>query len=241
MPDRPQHRGRHPDDDRLFAPRHWPALKTAVSDLSWLLSRGYAIASALKIVGDRYGLEQRQRIAVGRSACSDQARAGRRQREVATDLVRGKRLLLDGFNVLLTIEAALSGGVLLLGRDGCLRDLASVHGTYCQVEETPPAVELIAQAIDAWQPEVCVWYLDAPVSNSGRLAQRLRAVGKKSQVRWEVELVNSPDKVLSETEGIAATADSAVLDRCGSWLNLTRHVLGDTALKAAIDLRDEAV
>ena len=34
-----------------------------MSDLSWLLEKGYADRSALKLVGDRYRLRQRQRTA----------------------------------------------------------------------------------------------------------------------------------------------------------------------------------
>lgn len=225
MPDQRQHRGRHPEDERLFAADQWPALRSAVSDLSWLLTREYAPPSALKLVGDRYCLAKRQRIAVARCACSDQARQSRQSRRVEPAQVRGRNLALDGFNVLTTIEAALSGGVLLLARDGCLRDIASVHGTYRQVQETLPAVELAAQSIAQWQPANCIWYLDAPVSNSGRLKTVLRETAERAGLKWQVELVASPDRVLAEIDAVVASADSVILDRCGSWLNFTSHVL----------------
>jgi Protein of unknown function (DUF434) len=54
MPDTRTHRGPHPEDSRLFAPEAWPVLRQATEDLCWLLSRGYAASSALKLVGDRY-------------------------------------------------------------------------------------------------------------------------------------------------------------------------------------------
>ena len=234
MPDERQHRGRHPEDDRLFAPDQRPALRSAVADLSWLLSRDYSPASALKVVGDRYSLEQRQRIAVARCACSDQARASRLSRRVDVAQVRGHNLALDGFNVLTTIEAALARGVLLLARDGCLRDMASVHGTYRKVEETVPAVELIGRSLAQWQPARCLWYLDAPVSNSGRLAAVLRAAGQRLGLDWHVELVDSPDRVLATHEAIVATADSVILDRCGAWINFTSHVLAEHAIVGQI-------
>ena len=68
MPDRRRHRGAHPRDRELFAPERIEDLRRAVGDLSWLLSRGYAPTSSLKIVGDRYDLAQRQRTAVARAA-----------------------------------------------------------------------------------------------------------------------------------------------------------------------------
>lgn len=67
-PDRRQHRGAHPEDARLFAPARLGALRTAVSELSWLAGRDYSMKSALKLVGDRHALDGRQRLAVARSA-----------------------------------------------------------------------------------------------------------------------------------------------------------------------------
>lgn len=72
MPDHRGHRGPHPEDLRLFAAEFVPVLQAAVRDLSWLLTRDYASPSLLKLVGDRYRLDARQRTAVSRCACSDQ-------------------------------------------------------------------------------------------------------------------------------------------------------------------------
>jgi hypothetical protein len=225
MSDTRHHRGRHPEDDRLFAPAQAPRLQQSVSDLSWLLTRHYALPSALKLVGDRYGLEQRQRLAVARAACSDTARISRQSRRVDATALHGASLAIDGFNVLLTIEAALSGGILLRCRDGCLRDMASVHGTYRQVRETLPAAEMTADCLLVLGLANCVWYLDAPVSNSGRLAQLLREVFATRNLVWDVQLVNSPDQQLRQSTSVVATADSAILDACAAWFDLTRHVL----------------
>src|SRR6188508_1848276 len=106
MPDKRHHRGRHPDDDRLFAPERLDDLSGATADLSWLLTRGYARPSALKVVGDRYNLDQRQRMAIMRAACSDDARQRRKTHEVQSDALAGAELLVDGYNILTTTEAA---------------------------------------------------------------------------------------------------------------------------------------
>ncbi len=111
MPDSRTHRGPGPEDARLFAPDVHDALRAAVADLSWLRGRGYAESASLKIVGDRYALVERQRMAVRRSACSDAALASRRSRQVSAQAMRGRPLRIDGFNAILTIEAALGGAV----------------------------------------------------------------------------------------------------------------------------------
>jgi hypothetical protein len=94
VPDKRHHRGPHPDDAGHFGSEALPHLQSAVGDLSWLLSRGYASTSALKIVGDRYALRERQRTAVGRSACADQARERRRRAQVEPTELAGQTLLL---------------------------------------------------------------------------------------------------------------------------------------------------
>jgi hypothetical protein len=175
VPDKRHHRGPHPDDAALFAPKMLPTLRSAVSDLSWLASRGYASNSALKIVGDRYQLRERQRIAVSRCSCSDEARDRRRRSQVELDELVGQCLFIDGYNLLTTVEAALAGAVILHARDGAYRDMASVHGTWRKVEETVPAAELIGELLSELGVTSAVWHLDRPVSNSGRLKTILEA------------------------------------------------------------------
>jgi hypothetical protein len=40
-----------------------------------------------------------------------------------------------------------------------------------------------------------------------------------------VELVMNPDPILTQASRIVVTADSAILDQCGRWVNLARAVL----------------
>jgi hypothetical protein len=226
MPDTRRHRGPHPEDAQLFAPAVWPVLRAAVGDLSWLLSRGYAEPSALKLVGDRFQLTERQRIAVMRSACSDQALRHRRRTQVPVEGLAGEPLDIDGFNVLTTVEAALAQGVILGGRDGCYRDMASMHGSYRKVDETAPALTLIGEVLSEFRPAACCWYLDRPVSNSGRLRARLERLAAERDWPWQVELALDVDSVLAASPHIVATADSVILDRCARWCNLAREILG---------------
>lgn len=225
MPDTRTHRGPAPEDERLFAPRAWPSLRLAVRDLVWLLNRGYALPSASELVGNRYALTTRQRIAVTRCVCTDAARECRRQQEVELAQACDQELWLDGFNVLTAIEAAMAGGVILRGCDGCLRDLASVYARHHEVQETVPALELLGSALEAWGVRRCQWWLDRPVSNSGRLKRRILELATVHNWDWQVELVFNPDKVLAETSAVIATSDSVILDRCRHWLNLVRWVI----------------
>ena len=190
-----------------------------------MLDRGYAVPSSLKLVGDRYGLTARQRIALERCACTEAEARHRRERQIALGDLAQRPLALDGYNVLTTVEAAFGGGVLLLCRDGTLRDMASMHGSYRKVAETATALEAIGSTLEEHGVGSCRWYLDRPVSNSGRLKRLIEETAARRGRRWTVELVFNPDALLVQEAETAASADSAVLDRCAAWVNLAREVV----------------
>ncbi len=225
MPDTREHRGPHPDDAELFAPAMLPRLREAVADFSLLLTKGYAAPSALKLVGDRFSLTQRQRLAVMRSSCSDQQQRSRLARQAPIEAVAGQPIAIDGYNLLITVEAALSGGLIFQGRDGCLRDLASIHGTYRKVEETVPAVRLIGEFLREIRVASALWLLDSPVSNSGRLKTLIGQLARENEWPWEIRLTISPDAELSKMGTIVVSTDSVVLDACTRWANLAAEII----------------
>ncbi|MCA9175577.1 MAG: DUF434 domain-containing protein [Planctomycetales bacterium] len=227
MPDHRKHRGPHPEDAELFGTSALPALRQAASEYCYLLDRGYPPVATLKLVGDRHRLRERQRIALNRSTCSAAAAASRRAREVA--LTDCRHLVIDGFNVVTTIEAALAGGVVIVGREGCYRDMASMHGSYRRVQETAPALESIGEQLQEAGVTQAEWLLDEPVSNSGRLAGVMRELAKSRGWPWSVRLVPDPDRELSARRDAAiASADREVLDAGDRWCNLAAAVVRAT-------------
>jgi hypothetical protein len=219
-----------------------PRLRSAVDELSWLLSHGYAVVSSLKLVGDRWSLTERQRKAVRRCSCSDEQRNRRDAHEAQRGELSGRRLLIDGFNVLTTLEAALGGGIVLRGRDRCHRDLAGVHGTYRRVEETVPAIQLIGNALECLGVPSATFYLDSPVSNSGRLRAILLQAAAHRDWNWDVELVLNPDSLLVATTEVVASADSAILDHCQRWFPLTGLIVEAKLPDAwVVNLSDPAI
>ncbi len=225
MPDKRTHRGPHPADAKLFAADRICDLRAALADFSLLLTKGYAEKSALKLVGDRLSLTERQRLAIMRSACSDEQLGSRNQRCVAIENLAGQPIAIDGYNVLITIEAAMSGGVIFEGRDGCFRDLASIHGTYRKVTETIPALQLVGEFLKEIGVSEATWLLDSPVSNSGRLKTLIGELARKSNWNWEIELLLSPDAALKKTADVVVSSDSVVLDGCKRWTNLAAEII----------------
>jgi hypothetical protein len=225
MARRQTHRGLAPKDERLFADRRLPELRAAGGDLCWLLDHGYASRSAVELVGNRYTLTRRQRMAVARCACSREDALRRRQRQIEVAQLRGRELWLDGYNVLTVLESALAGGIVLLGRDGCCRDIAGIHRRYRKVAETISVLGLIGEFALARGVACCRWWLDKPVSNSGRLKALILESAASARWNMTVELTFSPDHVLSHTGHVIATSDGIILDRCQQWVNLARLII----------------
>jgi hypothetical protein len=225
MPDKRLHRGPHPDDVNLFARDKIALLARAVEDYSLLLTKGYAEKSALKLVGDRFALTQRQRLAVMRSSCSDMQLESRNNRRINPEGLAGRIVAVDGYNVLITIEAAMSDGVIFKGRDECMRDLASIHGTYRKVHETMPAVQIIGDFLAQLGVVKVLWLLDSPVSNSGRLKSLIAKLVANNNWSWEIKLSLNPDAELIKADTIVATSDSIILDKCKNWINLAAEII----------------
>ena len=183
------------------------------------------MTSALKLVGDRHGLRERQRLAVSRCACSDQDRQRRKDHCVSLEQLRNQQVIVDGFNLIITVEAALSGGLLLIGVDDCIRDLSSVHGSYRSVEETDRAISIIGDALQTFAPASVLWLLDRPVSNSGRLATKIAGLAAHNNWPWSVEVVFNPDSAMIASPAVAITSDSSILNGVDRWADLKSHLL----------------
>ncbi|HKE59970.1 MAG TPA: DUF434 domain-containing protein [Pyrinomonadaceae bacterium] len=224
-PDTRHHRGAHPADSELFSEDQLATLRRGVRELSWLLSRGYNMTSSLKLVGDRHGLRERQRLAVCRSACSEQDKEQRIAHRVAIEDLHHQSVIVDGFNLLITIEAALSKGPLFLGVDECIRDLSGVHGSYRSVEETEGAILMIGEALQELGSSSALWLLDQPVSNSGRLAAKIADLAAQRHWTWQVEVVMNPDPVIISSPAVAITSDSSILNQVERWTDLKSCLL----------------
>lgn len=212
-------RGPRPGDARWFRPPELARLHEAAHDVAWLLDRGYPRESAVRFVGDHYQLATRQRLALSRGVCSEAERRSRAAREEGVEDVRGRTLLIDGLNLVITLEVALAGGPLLACTDGAVRDLAGLHGSYRPARQTEEAVERIGRALTTLRTAGARVYLDAPVPSSGKV----RALFVEHASRWDcpvrVDLVKDPDASLAGAQHVVS-ADAGVIDRSAGWFNL---------------------
>lgn len=228
MSEKGRNRGKHPSDDKLFGKKWKPIFKEAIDDLSFLLTRGYGPKSSLQLVGNRYRLSTRQQKALSRISESESSIQLRKSKEIPHTKLANQTVAIDGFNILILLESALSGGFVFKARDGNYRDISSVHGSYKRVVKTTEAIQIIGDTLQELNIAKAHWYLDAPISNSGRLKVLLHEIATAHNYPWEVTLVNNPDRELAEQqlpETIIVSSDGWVLDHAHQWFNLGAYII----------------
>jgi len=236
----PSNRGAHPEDAEQFGPEQHDRLRAAVRDLSWLRTQGYSGPAVRKLVGDRYRLKRRQRNAVARSACSDAERNHRLRARLSPAEVAQTTVHVDAFNALITVEAALGGAYLFLGRDTGYRDVNPLQGTYRVVRETTPALKLLATTLHSLAPAGVIWHLDRSISNVGRVKERLGEVLSEMNLAGQLVDGDDVDAALHTASGPVVTSDSAILDESDAWLHLEALAHGRHIPDAhVVDLRPD--
>ncbi|WP_299272149.1 DUF434 domain-containing protein [uncultured Psychroserpens sp.] len=227
-----RNRGKNSNDDQLFgSDKIHQKLKDAITDMHYLLSRGYAEKSSLQLVGNKHRLNVRQQQAVQGMSASQEQIERREAHMIPFENIASETISIDGFNLLIILESALSGAYLFKGLDHAYRDLSGVHGTYKRVQQTEKALITVGQLL---KNNTVIWIFDKPVSNSGRLKTILRTLAESHDFNWEIILDNNPDKRLAESEHIVVSSDAWVLDRAKRWLNLGKHIIEECLPEATI-------
>lgn len=216
-------RGFLPKDEKEFAGESIEKLYHAGQDLYYLLNQGYQVKGASTFVGNHYLLSERQRLALTRSVYAREDIEMRRSKELEAVPKQGT-IHIDGFNTIITLEVALSQSVLLKCMDGTYKDLAGLRGTYHLIDKTDRAIGMIGEMLKKCKIEKAVFYLDAPVSNSGRLKGRIQELLKDLPFEVEAVVTNNVDVVLEELDNVV-TSDAIILNRCRSWFNLDKRII----------------
>ena len=200
-------------------------LQEAAQDFYYLLNHGYPRKPSLELVGNRYSLSSAERHLLHRGIFSDSDAGTRKKRKVSLRAVRNKDLAIDGYNILITVESALSDRPLILSNDGFIRDISGVSGNFKKTEVTAEAIRLILNVLKEAKPRHTLFLFDAPISKSGLLAQEIRDKLRSEELSGDALAIRVPEKVLIGFEDIVATSDTAIIALSPRVLDLAGHII----------------
>lgn len=220
-------RGYHEEDLKLFGKEALPVLSACAEDIVYLLDRGYPYKTVLAFTGNRYCLTERQRTALMRICASGEHMRIRREKQLER-LEEGCTVNIDAFNAVVLMETALSGSMILKGMDGCYRDLSGLAGTYAIIQNTVPGIDLILRKLKEHKTGLAVFWIDKPVSNSGRLKTHIAEEAERIGIPIDMRMVPDADTELKKCSHVIS-GDSEVITECVSWYNLYEDLIKELA------------
>ena len=226
-------RGFVPEDVKNFSPEALEVMRTASGHVCYLINEGYDLKQSTTFVGNHYLLSERQRLAIMRSVAAKEQIENRQEKQVpmTAQALSGREVWIDGFNTIITLEVLLSDSILFSCMDGTIRDLAALRGTYRLIPETEKAIRMMFDILQEAEVSRVNILLDQPVSNSGRLKTCMAEIGEEYPFALDIQILREVDRELYGKEHVI-TSDSIILDRCVSWVNLTRECLARTHVEA---------
>ncbi|MEN4044519.1 MAG: DUF434 domain-containing protein [Methanobacterium sp.] len=204
-------------------------LKEATHDLRFLLNRSYRKKSALNLVSNKYLLSVDERNYMARCVFSDSKSIFRRNKIVDISKIKGQSILIDGYNVLITVETIFQEDCasIILCDDGIIRDLNAVFGKYKFNDKTKDVLTDILSLIKKYGPSEIKFFFDRQVSFSAKLANLTEEIIDFQGLKGEAILSKIVDfeiiKLSRAKNGIVATSDGVIIDKVNRVVDLPFH------------------
>lgn len=200
----------------------------AAKDMKYLLDRGYPKKYALNFVSNHYLLSKDVRNLLSRTVHSRNTSLKRCKKLISPYDITSKAVVIDGFNVLITIEAMLRGHSLFIGTDSIVRDLEQSHGKYKKSQFTEMALFLIFLILNELHPKESITFFDSQVSYSKKILSHATCISTKFNVRSKLYLEKTVDSIIkkaySTEEYVILTSDSIIIDSVTFVFDLPRYL-----------------
>ncbi len=197
----------------------------AAKDLKYLLDRGYNRKTSLDFISGRYQLKKQEKNLLYRYVFSDEEIIRHKYKLIPLNEIRNKKLVVDAYNVLITVEAIADKEKLIEGMDGFLRDFRGVFSSYRFSEKTETALDEILRLLIGYKPEDVLFIFDSQISKSGELAGYTRGRLGDFDIGGDAKTSDSADKEIIELNRITATTDTVIIENVDRVVDIGRELL----------------
>ena len=200
---------------------------SAIKDYQYLLSRNYTAKTLLKVVSNRYKLNNVERTLLYRGVTTQEKSNARIMKTIVEKDLFSHNLSIDAYNVLLTINSYLTGKIVFLAMDGYVRDAAGMRNKIAKTIWYRRAVELTIRYLKAVNLADITFCVDSKVADSLELSNYIISVCEQYSVKTIIEQYDNVDKYLIDLdEGIIASSDSEIIDNSKSKIfDLAKNIL----------------
>jgi hypothetical protein len=187
-------------------------------DIRSILRWGYPKFSTIRFVADHFQLSLEERHILTRVIMPPDRIVSRINKKIACTGIKDRNLLLDGYNVLLSVDSLLKKEPMWFCDDGYIRDTRYYFSKAKQAEDIEEALETVLRFLSEAGPKSVVFLLDAQISRSGELAGFIRHKLKEYGVSGEAKTSKIVDFELKAEGGnlgknvILATSDGIIID-----------------------------
>ena len=194
----------------------------AATDIRYLLERGYQRESSIRFAGDHYSLGKNERYILARTVFSSETSMERRKKKLTCGNLKGKTLLIDGYNVLITLESLIKGERTWLTDDSFLRDIRGVFRNHSNDDVTFEAVEKMLSFVSRSKVKEANVLLDTQMKNSGELAAFIRKRMQELEITGSARTSRHVDYDLKNCyiSDVVATADGIIIDSVNNVIDI---------------------
>ncbi|MEM0293563.1 MAG: DUF434 domain-containing protein [Saccharolobus sp.] len=185
-------------------------IREAYIDYKYLLNRNYSRKLALDIVTARYNLSKLERLLLYRCVHSNSE-----IKNINSKISNQKEIIIDGYNIALTLISAMNGEEIYLCDDGFIRDLGL--GKYKNSDLVKDALQLIIEYCEMLNL-ACEIVLDSQISKSGYIASELRRKNIMARA------VNKADKEIIMSSKVIYSNDFLILYKSQKITNLLNNI-----------------
>lgn len=187
-------------------------------DIRSILRWGYPKFATIRFVAEHSQLSVEERHILTRVIMPPGKVVSRIRKKVACNNLRNRDLLLDGYNVLLSVDSLLKSEPMWLCDDGHIRDTRYYFSKTSHAEDIEEALDSVLEFLSEACPKSVTILLDSQISRSGELAGFIRRKLEEYGISGEARTSKTADFDL-KTEGgssaknlIVATSDGIVID-----------------------------
>lgn len=202
----------------FFVPGSKERLLKPARDIRSILRWGYPKFATIRFVAEHSQLSAEERHILTRVIMPPEKVVARIKKKVACNNISNRDLILDGYNVLLSVDSLIRKEPMWFCDDGYIRDTRYYFSKTGQADDLEEAIDLILEFLSENSPRSVTFLLDSQISRSGELAGFIRHKLEECEITGIAYTSKTADFDLKKEGGnpekdlITATSDGIIID-----------------------------